>query len=82
MSDKRLLNFHTKRYTGKKANLQQQYMRRIQDTNTVEQYLNSIQTDQPQIKTVFEIAQATGLGEENVRKILMENGHGYNGITF
>jgi len=82
MSNRRRLSFHTKPYKGKKANLQQEYLRRIEETNKVEQYLNSIQTDEKQIKTVYEIAEATRLGEETVRNILMENGHGYHGITF
>ncbi len=86
MSDERRtknpLRFHTKPYRGAKDALRREYAARIAATQKVENHLNSIMRDDPQIATVFEIAEAIHIPEETVRKILMENGHGYNGITF
>lgn len=76
------VRFHTKQYTGRNAKLKSDYMSRLEATRIVEEYLNSIMTDVPQVKTVFDIAQSTSLGEETVREVLLENGYGYNGITF
>lgn len=82
MSNRQMLSLHTKPYKGKNNNLTREYLRRMDDTNKIEQYLNSIQTHEKQTKSVHEIAEPTRLGEECVRNILLKNGHGYHGITF
>lgn len=76
------LFFSTKSYSGKKENLKREYHQRLKNTNAVVSYLNSLRQDQPQVKSVYEIAEATGLSKEVVHAVLSENGHGANGITF
>jgi DNA-binding phage protein len=76
------LTFTTKPYKGNKPNKRADYLRRLSETQQLENYLNSLRREKPQVKTVFDIATDTGMHTETVRRILLENGHGWNGITF
>ena len=70
-----------KKYRGKNQKEIDDYERRREQTQKVEDYLNKIRTEERQSLTAREIADAIGMEEEDVSGVLFYN-RGSEAITF